>query len=271
MCRSVSLPRADTMRDSMRESMRYREPILSVVGKGSWKGSTNMNCEQFESVGLDLDRASVIGIDANERAAAIDHANSCARCAALQESWRDARVELQALRDATKDAGAPLRVEMRLRQEFFARTRAQKVRRLAIGFAWVLASAAMLVVGMNWWNWHIANEAISLQGSNSSASANNPSSATPSVAPGNPDNYPTEPANESTLVAANDAEDFTLLPGSMAQEAGDGSVVRVRMQRGALGDLGLPVNEARANEWIQVDLLVGQDGQPQAVRLPQAQ
>jgi hypothetical protein len=47
--------------------------------------------------------------------------------------------------------------------------------------------------------------------------------------------------------------------------------VRVRMQRGALGELGLPVNEERANEWIQVDLFVGQDGQPQAVRLPQSQ
>ena len=103
---------------------------------------------------------------------------------------------------------------------------------------------------------------------NASASANN-AAASPAAAA--IDNYPTEPANESTLIAANDAEDFTLLPGSMAQEAGDGSVVRVRMQRGALGDLGLPVNEERANEWIQVDLLVGQDGQPQAVRLPQVQ
>ena len=230
-----------------------------------------MNCEQFESVGLDLDRASALDIEANERAAAIDHANSCSRCAALQESWREARVELQALRDVTSDVGAPLRVEMRLRQEFFARTRAQRVRRLAIGFAWVLASAAMLVVGMNWWNWHITNETIPLQSSNSSASANNASDAKQSAIPNNLDTYPTEAANESTLVAANDAEDFTLLPGSMAQEAGDGSVVRVRMQRGALGDLGLPVNEERANEWIQVDLLVGQDGQPQAVRLPQAQ
>jgi len=45
--------------------------------------------------------------------------------------------------------------------------------------------------------------------------------------------------------------------------------VRVRMQRGALGALGLPVNEERAGEWIQVDLLVGNDGLPQAVRLPQ--
>jgi hypothetical protein len=28
------------------------------------------------------------------------------------------------------------------------------------------------------------------------------------------------------------------------------------------------VNEERAGEWIQVDLFVGQDGQPQAVRMP---
>jgi hypothetical protein len=234
-----------------------------------------MNCEQFETVGLDLDRESSNGVDAIERAAAIDHANSCARCAALQESWRDAQIELQALRDMTANVGAPLRVEMRLRQEFFARTRAQKVRRFALASAWVLASAALLLVGMSWWNWHISSENIILQGAmnhpkndaNASAAASNPT-ANPAVTP---DNDPTEPANEATLVAANDAEDFTLLPGSMAQEIGDGSVVRVRMQRGALGDLGLPVNEERANEWIQVDLFVGQDGQPQAVRLPQAQ
>jgi hypothetical protein len=29
----------------------------------------------------------------------------------------------------------------------------------------------------------------------------------------------------------------------------------------------LPVNEDCANEWIQVDLLVGDDGLPQAVRV----
>ena len=234
-----------------------------------------MNCEQFETVGLDLDRQAANGLNAIERASAIDHANTCARCAGLQESWREAQLELQALRDVTADAGAPMRVEMRLRQEFFARNRAQKVRRFALASAWVLASAAVVLVGMSWWNWHIANENISLQGANASASGNTNSPASANGVASNPmaaiDNYPTEPANEATLVAANDAEDFTLLPGSLAQEIGDASVVRVRMQRGALGDLGLPVNEERANEWIQVDLFVGQDGQPQAVRLPQSQ
>jgi hypothetical protein len=49
----------------------------------------------------------------------------------------------------------------------------------------------------------------------------------------------------------------------------DAAILRVRMQRGTLGALGFPVNEERVGEWIQVDLLVGDDGLPQAVRLPQ--
>jgi hypothetical protein len=70
-------------------------------------------------------------------------------------------------------------------------------------------------------------------------------------------------------VADNELRNFTLLPGALPAEADDAAIVRVRMQRGALGALGLPVNEERAGEWIQVDLLVGDDGLPQAVRLPQ--
>src|SRR5579862_9014094 len=217
-------------------AMHHREPFLSLVGKGSgssWKvrrhkGSSNMNCERFEAIGLDLDRESANGVDITEHAAAIEHANTCARCAALQESWREARIELEALRDATSGVGAPLRVEMRLRQEFFARTRAQKARRFALASAWVLASAAMLLIGMNWWNWHIANENLSLVGDKAPVKANpndtaSATNVTPNPAVAAVDNYPNEPANESTLIAANDAEDFTLLPGSMAQEIGDGS------------------------------------------------
>jgi hypothetical protein len=63
--------------------------------------------------------------------------------------------------------------------------------------------------------------------------------------------------------------DFTLLPGSVPSATEDATVVRVEMQRAALGALGLPVNEERAGDWIQVDLLIGDDGLPQAVRLPQ--
>jgi hypothetical protein len=75
--------------------------------------------------------------------------------------------------------------------------------------------------------------------------------------------------DEGTLVADNQAGDFTLLPGSLLQEVDDSAIVRVGMQRGALSALGLPVNEDRVGDWIQVDLLVGQDGLPKAVRLPE--
>jgi hypothetical protein len=243
-----------------------------------------MKCEEFEAVGLGLDRESGAegqGLDPAEFAAAIEHANACPRCAALEESWQEARAELQVLREVTQGAGAPLRVEMRLRQELWAKRRAMKVRAFALMGAWVLASAALLIVGMSWWNWHIAQENIPLQSvdtprkgsgevSTTMKNSATPVSSTPTGANAEAaENVPTDSASDGTLVAANDAEDFTLLPGSLPQETGDASVVRVRLQRGALGALGLPVNEERAGEWIQVDLFVGQDGQPQAVRLPQ--
>jgi hypothetical protein len=241
-----------------------------------------MNCEEFEAVGLEFDREATeqgglrgaLGRMGSTERAVTEHVNTCARCAALEESWREARLELQALREATRNVGAPLRVEMRLRQEFWAKRRAMKVRAAAVVGAWVLASAALLVVGMVWWNWHIAQENIPLQSVNTPAKSEtqaNPSLAVPAgseVAANVSDNGQSDTASGPTLVAARDAEEFTLLPGSMAQGTGDAAVVRVRLQRGALGALGLPVNEERAGDWIQVDLFVGEDGQPQAVRLP---
>jgi hypothetical protein len=233
-----------------------------------------MNCEEFEAIGLGLSRedAEFDGPETVEQAAAIEHANICARCAALQESWRDAQIELHALREATQNASAPPRVEMRLRQEFHTRHRTRKMRTAAVVAAWALAGAAVLVGAVSRWNWRLERPAVQTQSASSpgkDGSLSNPSAATTTTSRAtNADNSPKDSADDTTLIADNDAEDFTLLPGSLPQETGDGAVVRVRLQRGALGALGLPVNEARAGEWIQVDLLVGQDGQPQAVRLP---
>ena len=51
--------------------------------------------------------------------------------------------------------------------------------------------------------------------------------------------------DSSTLVADNSFGDFTLLPGSTLSDADDASVIRVRMQRGSLKALGLPIAEDR--------------------------
>lgn len=218
-----------------------------------------MKCEEFEAIGLERGGLRMSEADAALRHAAAEHAAQCPSCAALRESWQGVRTALQALREATRDAETPQRVEMRLRHEFGMRHRTARVRSAAIFAAWALAAAAVVVAGMSWWNWRLA------QAHHSDASVGNTvktNAPAPSVA---------DTSDEVTLVADNDAADFTLLPGSLPQDTDDSAIVRVGMQRGALSALGLPVNEERVNDWIQVDLLVGQDGLPKAVRLPQSQ
>jgi hypothetical protein len=212
-----------------------------------------MNCEEFEAIGLGLQRpiAGPSESDAAVRAAALEHAQACPRCAALQEAWVRAQAELQLLRLVTQDAQAPPRVEMRVLQEFRHRHHTVKTKAAAVFAAWALAAIAVLAVAVSSWSWRAARN-----------------SSTVTVKTGPPRNTPSASATEEpTLIADNDG-DFTLLPGSLPQETDDAAIVRVRLQRGALGALGLPVNQERAGEWLQVDFLVGEDGQPRAVRLP---
>jgi hypothetical protein len=218
-----------------------------------------MKCEEFEEMGLERSGQRTSELNAAMRDAAADHVARCPDCAALQESWAETRHALQLLREATAPSGAPLRVEMRLRQEFAAQHRVRKVRAAGMFAAWALASAAALVAGVSWWNWNLAKN----HGANSSLSnAIIPNATTATSAT-------SDAADQTILTADNQPGDFTLLPGSLPVEIDDSAVVRVGMQRGALTALGLPVNEERVGDWIQVDLLVGEDGLPKAVRLPQ--
>ena len=123
------------------------------------------------------------------------------------------------------------------------------------------SAAAVLFAGMSWWNWRLAQTQRTDASARNAVKTNAPAPAAPAV----------DTSDDATLVADNEAGDFTLLPGSFPQDMDDSAIVRVGMQRGALSALGLPVNEERVSDWIQVDLLIGQDGLPKAVRLPQSQ
>jgi hypothetical protein len=217
-----------------------------------------MKCEEFESIGLERNGVRMGELDAALRQSAAEHAARCPSCAALQESWQEARIALQALRETTCDAETPQRVEMRLLHEFGMRHRTRKVRSAAIFATWALATAALLFAGASWWNWRLTQT----HGNVSAGNVVKPNVPVPSVTPA-------DTSEEPTLIAGNEAGDFTLLPGSLPQETDDSAIVRVGMQRGALSALGLQVNEERVSDWIQVDLLVGPDGLPKAVRLPQ--
>lgn len=217
-----------------------------------------MNCEEAEALALDLDRNGAV--QPEERAAALSHVSHCSRCAALQESWEAAREDLRALGAETQDSQAPDRVRMRLMLEFRARHHKDQAKRLGFGIAWVLAGAAVAVLAVGVWN---AERRRSVNNTQQDVSAMNGSGTVANGAAQNQDtrNLAAELSN------GEDAADFTPLPGALPGDTDDDAIVRVRMQRSSLSALGFPVNEQRAAEWIQVDLLVGNDGLPQAVRL----
>lgn len=219
-----------------------------------------MNCEQAEAIVLDFDQDG--SLDSAEKAAALVHLGQCPRCAALQESWQAAREDLRSLGLQTAEAGAPARVEMRLLQEFRTRHRTVVARRGAFLAAWALGAAAVLVSAASWWSWQQSRH------SNGPSRPGAPQS--PLVASGGDQSPRQTSENPSASISSGDnLDDFTPLPGTLPGESDQAAILRVRMQRASLGVLGLPVNEQRAGDWIQVDLLVGNDGLPQAVRLAQ--
>lgn len=235
-----------------------------------------MRCEEFEAIGLDAERDA--SLSEVERVAAREHAGTCSRCASLQDSWQAAGVELRAFAEDTAMTGAPARVEMRLRQEFRTQHVTLKVRRAAVVAAWALAAAAVLAGAVSWRNWRhsqheeATNRLNSVPGANHSPENNSVAGAnhqTPAEVPNGVQQRGSGVGRSEMLLADNELSGFTLLPGAFAADTDEAEILRVRMQRGALGALGLPVNEERASEWILVDLLVGDDGLPQAVRLPQ--
>jgi hypothetical protein len=236
-----------------------------------------MTCEEFEAIGLDAERDA--SLSEVERVAAREHACTCSRCAALQDSWQAARVELRAFAEDTAITQAPARVEMRLRQDFRTQHVTLKVRRAAVVAAWALAATAVLAGAVSWRNWRhsqheeATNHLNSVPGTSNFPGNNSVAGANPETPAEIPDGMRQRGSagagSSESLMADNELRGFTLLPGAFAADTDEAEILRVRLQRGALGALGLPVNEERANEWIQVDLLVGDDGLPQAVRLSQ--
>src|SRR5882672_2298651 len=181
-----------------------------------------MNCEEFEAIGLDAERDATLSEAA--RAAAREHSSTCSRCAALQDSWRAAGVELRAFAEDTAMAQAPARVEMRLRQEFRTQHVTLKVRRTAVVAAWALAAAAVLVGAVSWRNWRHGQHEETTNRLNSIPAANNfpennsvagANHETPAdVANGMQQRGSAGTANSETLVADNELSSFTFLPGA---------------------------------------------------------
>jgi hypothetical protein len=208
-----------------------------------------MKCEEFELLGLDMDRADA---QPEEAAAAAQHAAGCPRCSALLESWRELKQDLRILHESTRLESAPARVEMRLKQELRTRREARLAHRTTRVAAWALAAAAALAAAIGWAHWRKAT------------STGTETSGIAAMSQASSDR--TEPV---LLAADYDSGDFTQLPASMPTASSDQAILQARVQRGALMQFGLPVAPEQAADWVDVDFLVGEDGQPLAVRLHQ--
>jgi hypothetical protein len=220
-----------------------------------------MTCEEFQLGTLDADGQGRSGAS---QEVAREHLLICPGCAAFKRNWQELRSELRQIGVVERNVQAPARVEMRVRQEFRTKHKTMRARRGAVITAWALAAAAVLLVSIGWVNWsRERNVPVANHLTTSGQSVASKVGRSTNVVPAGPE-------LGDVLVAANESEEFTVLPGSMPGFLGDATVVHVQMQRVALGLLGLTVNEEHAGDWIDVDLLLGGDGQPQAVRLPQA-
>ena len=222
-----------------------------------------MTCEEFATAGLDLGTAMLDGPVQKE---AQQHLLSCPHCAALHENWQTLQGDLRDLGAETLEAQASPELEQRLRREFSATQASSRSRRTALWSAWALGAAAALFLILAWFHGQGKRSTDMARLDKRAGPAISQASSRPTVQtvpPGGPE-------LGEQVVATNDSNEFTLLPGSVPPSLEDATVVCVEMQRGALSDLGLTVDEEHASDVIQVDLLVGEDGLPQAVRLSQS-
>lgn len=212
-----------------------------------------MNCSQFEEILHDLDRPGTRGLALRD--VALAHAEICTPCAQLMTDAESLDFSLQVI--ATRDAllQAPPRIEANLLKEFRVQNAAVAGRKMQGRLAALsVAAAILLALGLSLRHGSAPG---AQPGSNSGASEVN---ATAQI-------EPVEVA-DNRMLDSQDATGFVSLPyAADPATLEDGAVVRVVLSRSALASLGLPVSDVGASEQVPADIVLSEDGAPQAIRL----
>jgi len=226
-----------------------------------------MDCAEFEEILHDLDRPGTRGLEMRERA--LIHAEGCSRCAVLVTESEALDFGLHALALQDSELKASPSVEGALLREF----RRQKVQVAPRIIRWQFAAigvAAMALLALGITLRHQTKTNLPGAGSGPTASSVNPGTVVPTA--GSPD--PDVKSNSVTTTATSQSDDseyataFVPLPYADDLTSMDGgAVVRVMLSRSALTSLGLPEAEMGGAERIPADLVVSDDGTPQAIRL----
>ena len=218
-----------------------------------------MDCREFDGLLHDLDRPG--GVPAEKNEAALDHAEACPRCAALLNEVESLDFALRSLAEQTALQQADKRVEEHLLHELrrsrFSLSRARVIRTLA-----VLGTAAAILIASFYFLRPVA------PGGNSVPTAGRP--VPPVAAPAGlpPTTTPAQNNAPDEWLASEDASGFVQLPGVASDASMDSvAIVRVTLPRAALASFGFPVMDDRDSGPVAADLLLAQDGTPEAIRL----
>jgi hypothetical protein len=259
-----------------------------------------MSCRSFEDLVTGLSREGTRDLDAEARASALAHASDCERCTSRLRDERRLSRALDALALANADLEAPPYVEAALLGAFRAHaTAASRTRRDARRASWTWGLAAAVVIGLaagvaGWWPRSTEGERAAtatvptslpekanLPADGSKAAALPPPEETPAFVPP-PRARPSRVARAKPVASAvrrgdgwkgsgragSDRPQYVpWLWADPTTEFDRGHVVRVGLPRAALASWGWPLEGDVADEAVEAELLLGEDGVARAIRV----
>jgi hypothetical protein len=217
-----------------------------------------MNCEQFRDLLPDLARDVTAGgrdelLDAGPVKEALEHADACRACDELLEEAESVTSALRVMATADSERRAPARVEKNLLRVLEVRRslamHSSYQRRFMLAGAAGAAAVALLGISLVW------------------------RAGTPAVVPMAPSlSSSATPADQSAWLSGFGDEEKTtnsFVPLSQTFDPAsvdDDTVVRVVLSRAALDKFGLHM-ESGGSDQVVADLIVTNDGTPQAIRV----
>lgn len=239
-----------------------------------------MTCGVVRESVLDLARG--VALPESAQASVRQHLAECARCAADFERQRNLTADLRAVANSAQTWSSSPEIEARLQAVFAARaapatgetSATRRPRR------WVYAAAAAAVLALASW---IGTAPARISEQPRPAASRPAANAVPAPAPASVAarlapvetpravrGTPARPVRGTRVTSPPRVRsfEFLTLPGAAGlPDLESGSVVRIELPVAALSEYGVNVVPDPAKSTVQADLLVGQDGQPRAIRL----
>jgi hypothetical protein len=255
-----------------------------------------MNCQDFETIIIEIARDRLMDASARERG--LEHVQKCSPCAILLVEERALSWDLRALSARGGAEEIPARIETALLSAFRQQAAAQIVAPAGAPrsryMSLAAAALALLTFGFSVAGWIASSPRRESPpiGSTDDRVAPTVTVATPEK-PAPPQTQPDMNRKTDLLIAGPTPEKrqkrlllasvsrrtardnaprefvtqfFPMMQGGELIPLESGQIVRVRMPRSNLISLGIPFNQERANETIQADVLVSNEGLARAIR-----